>query len=93
MISELLPPELGEFVEQQIATGRYESEKELVTDAVRVLRELDTHHEQFSEDVRLGMEQLAAGDFEDYDHNELRDLFDGLMERARKRSEGKGETQ
>jgi hypothetical protein len=39
------------------------------------------------------MEQLAAGDFEDYDHNELRDLFDGLMERARKRSEGKGETQ
>jgi putative addiction module CopG family antidote len=83
MIAESLPPDLGQFVEQQVAAGRYQSEQDLVTDAVRVLRELETRQERLREDVRQGMEQLEQGEFCEYDLDELRQLFDGLKERAR----------
>ena len=33
-----LPPDLGQFVQEQVAAGNYQTEQELVADAVRVLR-------------------------------------------------------
>ena len=47
MIVPALPPDLGQFVEQQIATGKYHSEEELVVDAVRVLRRLAAQQHEF----------------------------------------------
>ena len=58
MIVPALPPDLGQFVEQQIATGKYHSEEELVVDAVRVLRQLAGQQHEFHDAVRQGMEQL-----------------------------------
>ena len=60
MIVAALPPELGQFVEQQIATGKYHSEEELVVDAVRVLRLSADQQHAFHDAVRQGMEQLVA---------------------------------
>ena len=85
-----LPPDLGQFVQEQVAAGRYETEQELVVDAVRVLRELQARQQQFHEDVRLGMEQLGRGEFIEYDDAELRGLFDELKVRAQnRRSQGR----
>ena len=44
MIVPALPPELGEFVEQQIAAGKYHSEEDLV----RSFREFDFHYLRIS---------------------------------------------
>ena len=82
MISELLPPELGQFVAEQIAAGKYDSEEELVADAVRVLRGLNAQNEQFCKDVQLGMEQLERGEVNRYSEQELRTRFDELKQRA-----------
>lgn len=80
-----LPPDLGQFVQDQVAAGRYQTEQELVVDAVRVLREIQARQQQFHEDVRLGMEQLGRGEVIEYDDAGLRELFDELTIRAQNR--------
>jgi putative addiction module CopG family antidote len=88
MISQPLPPELGQFVEQQLALGKYQSEQELVVDAVRVLREVEAQQRQFQIDVQLGIEQLERGQANEYSLDELRDRFERLKDRARRRIAG-----
>ena len=85
MISQPLPPELGQFVEQQLALGKYQSEQELVVDAVRVLRDVKIQQQQFHDDVRLGIDQLKSGQFSEYTLEQLRGRFEQLKERARQR--------
>ena len=86
MIVPALPPELGQFVEHQIATGRYHSEEELVVDAVRVLRQVADQQQTFHDAVRRGMAQLAQGEYTEYDDERLVALFDGLRQRALNRA-------
>jgi putative addiction module CopG family antidote len=93
MISPPLPPELGQFVQQQLASGRYRSEDELLVDAVRVLRDVDVRQQQFHEDVRLAVEQLERGEGREYDLQQLRSRFDELKERVRQRIESRGEAE
>jgi putative addiction module CopG family antidote len=92
MIHESLPPDLGQFVEQQVAAGNYRSEEELVISAVRVLKDVRARQRQFAEDVRLGMEQLDRGEFNEYDEAGLRRRFDELKQRASNRIEDFGRT-
>ncbi|MCE5267033.1 MAG: type II toxin-antitoxin system ParD family antitoxin [Planctomycetaceae bacterium] len=82
MISPAFPPELEQFVEEQVAEGRYGSPQELVVTAVRVLREVEARQSQFGEDVRLGVEQLERGEFNEYDEAGLRERFEELKRRA-----------
>jgi Arc/MetJ-type ribon-helix-helix transcriptional regulator len=86
MIVPALPPELGEFVEQQIAAGKYHSEEDLVVDAVRILSRLAAQQHEFHDAVRLGMEQLSRGEFTQYDDQSLTELFDSLKQRAMNRA-------
>jgi putative addiction module CopG family antidote len=83
MMADTLPPELGQFVQHQLAAGRYRSEQELVVDAVRVLREVEVRHQQFCDDVRVGMDQLQRGEFVEYDDDGLRGLLEQLKRRVR----------
>lgn len=83
MSQPTLPPELGRFVQEQLAAGRYESEQELMVDAVRTLRDLEIRQQQFHDDVRLGMEQLRRGEAVEYDDKGLRNLLDELKGRVR----------
>ena len=82
MMTEPLPPELEQFVAEEVAAGHYGSEQELVVSAVRVLRDVRARHEQFREDVRLGMEQLERGEFTEYDEAGLRSRFEQLKQRG-----------
>ena len=93
MISQPLPPELGQFVEQQLASGKYLSEQELVVDAVRVLREVEAQQRQFHEEVQLGMDQLERGESNEYSLQQLRERFEQLKDRARRRIEASREAQ
>ena len=93
MISQPLPPELGQFVEQQLASGKYRSEQELVVDAVRVLREVEAQQQEFHRDIRLGMDQLERGESNHYSLEQLRERFEQLKDRARRRIEANRETQ
>ncbi len=53
-----LPPDLEPFVEQEFATGRYSTRKEVVLQAVRWLRQ---EREQALSGIKDGLADLAAG--------------------------------
>ncbi|MBU4272245.1 MAG: type II toxin-antitoxin system ParD family antitoxin [Planctomycetes bacterium] len=90
MIDQSLPPELVQFVEEQVASGHYRSEQDLLVSAVRVLRSVQDRQRQFREDVRLGMEQLERGEFNEYDEDGLRKRFEELKQQAVDRAKNVG---
>jgi putative addiction module CopG family antidote len=87
MIVQSFPPELEQFVVEQVAAGNYQSEQDLVVSAVRVLRNVQAKQRQLSEDVRLGMQQLEQGEYTEYDEAGLRQLFQELEHVAANRAE------
>ena len=67
-----IPPELEQYVQQEIAGGQYRSERELILDAVRVLRELKSRHESLRQDVQLAITQSDRGESEPLDMEEIK---------------------
>ena len=59
-MSMVLPPELHQFIQNEITSGRYGSEDELLCDAVRLLRSWKLH--QLREKVQLGVNQISRGE-------------------------------
>ncbi len=61
MTSASVPSDVAQFIEQEIASGRYRSEDELVVDAVRVLRELKQRHHRLCNDIQKGIREIEQG--------------------------------
>ena len=61
MTSASVPSDVAQFIEQEIASGRYRSEDELVVDAVRVLRELKQRHRRLCNDIQTGIREIEQG--------------------------------
>jgi len=57
-----------------LALGRYNSEEELLTEAVHLLSQRDSLRQQ----IQAGMRQLQNGEFTDYDPQSLRERFADL---------------
>jgi putative addiction module CopG family antidote len=55
------PPDLEQFVRREIANGDYETENDLVVDALRVLRELKTRHEKLRAELQISIDQADKG--------------------------------
>ena len=66
-----LPPDLEQFVETSVASGRYASSADLIGDAVRLLREQDqSTHLSFPDaraKIAVGLEQAQRGELLDGD--------------------------
>ena len=67
-------PDVAHLIRQEFSHGRYGSEQELLVEAVRLLGERD----RLRDAVKAGAQQLAAGEFTDYDPIALRRRFDEL---------------
>lgn len=63
----LLPPELQDFVRQELASGKYESEADVVCEGLRLLRERERRLEALREELRPALEQLDRGEREPMD--------------------------
>lgn len=50
-----VPADIARFIEQEIASGRYRSQDELVLDAVKVFRALKERHRQLCDDIEQGL--------------------------------------
>jgi len=55
-----LPPELGQFVENEISSGRFGSEDEVICEAIRLLRALNMR--KLRKQLRVGIEQIEKGE-------------------------------
>jgi antitoxin ParD1/3/4 len=87
MLSESLPPELAQFVADQLAQGKYDSASDVVCDAVRLLREREERLTALRADVDQGISQLAAGEFVDLEtDDDIDEFFDDVLTRAAERN-------
>jgi Arc/MetJ-type ribon-helix-helix transcriptional regulator len=80
-----LSPETESFIQQQIALGVYPDRSTVLEEGIALVRQRDALRCRLAESRR----QLDAGEYVEYDEEGLRQLFEGLKARARKRSETK----
>jgi len=61
-VTETFPADLRQFVAEELAHGRYPSERDLVLDAVRLLRESRAREEQLRQDLQVRLASLDSGE-------------------------------
>jgi antitoxin ParD1/3/4 len=84
-----ITPELERFVEDRVASGRYQTASEVVREGLRLLEERETARQEALEELRkhiaIGVEQADRGEFIDGD-----EVFEELKRlSAQRRREGK----
>ena len=85
-MSTNLSSEVNQLIARELALGQYSSEEELLTEAVHLLSQRNALRNQ----IATGTQQLAAGDYTDYDLQSLRQRFDDL--KAGKKFEARRES-
>lgn len=66
------PPEIRDFVQNQLDTQRYESEPELLKAAVVVLREMESRHQDLRARVQTSLVEAERGEIEEWDIDGLK---------------------
>lgn len=85
-MSYAFPPQLQELLQENLATGFYASEDELLLEALRLLRDRDSHFREFQQNLHIRLERLDRGEgIELEDENALRRFFDGVQTRGQQR--------
>ena len=81
-----LPPELQQFVDQELASGRYQTREDVICDALRLLRERKLH--ELRKEIDAGLQQLDRGEgIEIEDERSLQAFFDEIKAQGRERLE------
>jgi putative addiction module CopG family antidote len=57
-----LPDDLRQFVDEQLAAGRYDSETDLLTEAVRRLRDQREHFRQLKSQITEEISRIERGE-------------------------------
>ncbi len=61
-MTEVLPSDLQQFVREEVASGMYKTEDEVVIEAVRMLRESTVRREQLRQEIQGRIERLDRGE-------------------------------
>ena len=80
-----LPADLAEFVQQELQSGKYTSEKELVCEALRLLRERERRIDDLREEILPALDRLDRREGKIYDEDGLRQMADDVKSRGRQR--------
>ena len=57
-----IPNELRQFIEGEVACGKYRSEEEVVAEAIALLRERERKRDAIRKDIQVGLDELDRGD-------------------------------
>lgn len=79
-MSETLPPDVRQFVQQAIANGEYATEDEVITQAVRVLRDITERHQKLRADVQAAVDEVDAGKGEPWNADEIKAELDEQLD-------------
>lgn len=78
------PPDVQQLVQEQLATGRYGTEDEVILEALELLRDRDSHFREFQAQLRARLDRLDRGEgIELEDEAALRQFFDGVQTRGK----------
>lgn len=81
MIHVSLPPDIEQFVHQAVAEGKYLNEQEVVTDAIRLFRDLRTRHQRLRGEIDEALAGVDRGEGIEIDSDQsLATFFDALEE-------------
>ena len=81
-----LPPDLEAFIQSEVASGKYASATDVVSEAVRLLQEREANMASLRAEIQVGMGAHARGDFTVFDTDAGRQaLIDDIQRRGRER--------
>jgi putative addiction module CopG family antidote len=80
-----LPSDLAQFVEQELAAGKYQTEADLVCEAVRLLCEREKRLSDLRSEILPALAKLDQGNYTAYDEQGLREMIDDVKARGRTR--------
>ena len=75
-MSSAIPPEFRQFVQQELASGRFQSTEEVVGEGLRLLRE--RRRQELQERLQVGIDQLDRGEGIELDDAELAGFLDDI---------------
>lgn len=61
-MSVSLPPDLEQFVRQELASGGYTSEDEILLEGLRLLQKRKKRLQHLQNDIQIGLDQLDQGE-------------------------------
>ena len=70
-------------MKQQIASGRYHTTDEVLTEALRALGERDAEIVDLRRELQIGIDELDRGEFEEFDETNIHELAEGVKRRGR----------
>lgn len=89
-IDEHLTPELTQYIEAELASGRYASAGEIIVRALTLLKSGEDDYVRWQTEVRERLKQLDAGDGIVIDGlDELDEFFENVNERGLHRYEAR----
>ncbi|MDP6353488.1 MAG: type II toxin-antitoxin system ParD family antitoxin [Planctomycetota bacterium] len=57
-----VPPKLEEIIQQELASGKYDSEDQVIAEALRLLQQRECKLNALKEDIQIGIKQLDNGE-------------------------------
>lgn len=70
-----IPSELEQFVDQEVASGKYRSADEVVSQSLRLLQERERKLEALKADIQVGLDELDRGEGLPLDVEGIKSLF------------------
>lgn len=83
-MTSTIPPEFRQFVEQELASGRYRSADELVSEGLRLVQERERRRNELREKIRIGLDQLDRGEGIELDDESLGSFLDEIETEVRR---------
>ncbi len=83
-MTSTIPPEFTQFVEQEVASGRYRSAEELVSEGLRLIQERERRRNGLREKVKIGLDQLDRGEGTELDEESLGSFLDEIEDEVRR---------
>jgi len=63
MTNVAIPDELADYVEREVASGKYRSDGEVVAEGLRLLQERERRRDALLADLQVGIDQLDHGEY------------------------------
>jgi antitoxin ParD1/3/4 len=72
MAPDSIPQDLGEFLQNAVASGRYQSEAEVICEGLRLLRDRERRIQSLREELKPALEELDRGEGKPLDPDSIK---------------------
>ena len=86
-----IPLNYQAFVKTVIDRGQFQTEEQVIGEALRLFAERDRRLDEFRREVQIGLDQLGCGEYTEYDDESLKEFFEQVKAEGRQ-SQSSGES-